>query len=234
MSTPRSELVEEVADAFDLVIFDCDGVLVDSEALACRAVADTLGAFGHSVTAESIAERFAGMSDKDIYAILAVDFGSPLPAEFDAAMKRRARELFENELTAIPGIDWALAQLHLPKCVASSSLPDNIAYKLGRTGLSRWFNGAIFSTVSVARGKPAPDIFLYAAKRMGAVSARCLVIEDSTLGIAAAKGAGMTAFGFAGGSHCGPDHNKRLTAAGADLVFAAMSELPRLIAAGAP
>ena len=216
----------------DLVVFDCDGVLVDSEVLACRAVADTLAAFGHVVPVESIAERFTGVSNKDMYAALAVDIGGPLSEEFDAAMKRCALDLFERELAAIAGLAAVLSQLAVAKCVASSSLPDDIAWKLRRTDLLRWFPAtAIFSTALVARGKPAPDIFLYAAEKMGASPGRSIVIEDSVPGVTAAKAAGMATFGFAGGSHCRPGHAARLKAAGADLVFAEMRDLPRLITA---
>lgn len=216
----------------DLVVFDCDGVLVDSEVLACRAVVDTLAAFGHAVAAESIAERFTGVSNRDMYAVLAVDVGGTLPDDFDAAMKRRALELFERELQAIAGLETMLPQLAMDKCVASSSLPDDLLWKLRRTDLLRWFSpAAIFSTALVARGKPAPDIFLYAAAKMGASPQRSLAVEDSAPGIAAAKAAGMTAFGFSGGSHCRPGHDARLATAGADLVFNDMRELPGLIAA---
>jgi HAD superfamily hydrolase (TIGR01509 family) len=216
----------------DLVVFDCDGVLVDSEVLACRAVADTLAAFGYAVAAESIAERFVGVSNKDMYAALAADIGGALPQEFDAAMKRCALDFFERELAAIADLDTVLPQLTIAKCVASSSLPDDILWKLQRADLLRWFPPtAIFSTALVARGKPAPDIFLHAAATMGVSPARSVAIEDSAPGVAAAKSAGMAAFGFTGGSHCRPGHDARLLAAGADLVFAEMRDLPRLIAA---
>lgn len=216
----------------DLVVFDCDGVLVDSEVLACRAVADTLAAFGHPIGAESIAERFTGVSNKDMYAALATDIGGPLPEEFDAAMKRCALDLFERELTAIAGLAAVLPQLAVAKCVASSSLPDDIVWKLRRTDLLRWFpTTAIFSTALVARGKPAPDIFLYAAEKMGVSPGCSIAVEDSAPGVIAAKAAGMATFGFTGGSHCSLGHEARLKAAGADLVFADMRDLPRLITA---
>ena len=219
----------------DLVVFDCDGVLVDSEVLACRAVVDTLLAFGHAVPVESIAERFTGVSNKDMYAALAEDIGGPLPEEFDSAMKRCALDLFERELVAIAGLAMVLPRLAVAKCVASSSLPDDIVWKLRRTNLLRWFpTSAIFSTALVPRGKPAPDIFLHAAEKMGTSPARSIAIEDSAPGVAAAKAAGMTTFGFTGGSHCRPRHEARLKAAGADLVFADMRELPGLIAARGP
>ena len=219
----------------DLVVFDCDGVLVDSEVLACRAVADTLAAFGHIVAADSIAERFTGVSNRDMYAVLAADIGGALPDDFDAAMKRCALELFESELKAIADLETVLPQLALTKCVASSSLPDDIVWKLQRTDLLRWFAPtAIFSTALVARGKPAPDIFLYAAAKMGASPERSIAIEDSAPGVAAAKAAGMATFGFTGGSHCRAGHEARLVAAGADLIFSDMRELPGLIAARDP
>jgi HAD superfamily hydrolase (TIGR01509 family) len=216
----------------DLVVFDCDGVLVDSEVIACRAVVDTLAAFGHVIAAESIAERFTGVSNRDMYAALGEEIGGPLPDDFDTAMKRRALELFERELEAIAGLDTVLPQLAMARCVASSSLPDDLLWKLRRTNLLRWFApAAIFSTALVARGKPAPDIFLYAAAKMGASPQRSVAIEDSPPGVAAAKTAGMTVFGFAGGSHCRPGHDAWLATAGADLVFNDMQELPALIAA---
>ena len=219
----------------DLVVFDCDGVLVDSEVLACRAVVDTLAAFGHTIPVESIAERFTGVSNRDMYAALAADIGGALPEDFDAAMKRCALELFERELNAIAGLAAVLPRLAVAKCVASSSLPDDIVWKLRRTDLLRWFPAtAIFSTVLVARGKPAPDIFLYAAEKMGVSPGRAIVVEDSVPGVTAAKAAGMATLGFSGGSHCRPGHAAGLKAAGADFVFADMRELPELIAARDP
>jgi len=216
--------------SLDLIIFDCDGVLVDSEVLASRAVADALAAIGHPVSPESLTERFAGMSNKDMYAALERERGAALPADFDAEMNRLAGALFERELRPMRGLESALTALAEPLCVASSSTPAMLAWKLAWTGLAPRFGDAVFSTAEVARGKPAPDVFLHAAERMGAAPARALVIEDSPLGIAAAKAAGMTTFGFTGGSHCRAGHGERLAAAGADLVFAEMSELPKLVA----
>ena len=219
-----------VAGPFDLVIFDCDGVLVDSEVLACRAVAEALAGIGPVLSADAVAERFIGMSNRDMYRALERDRGAPLPEGFDAAMNALADRLFEQELRAMPGLEVALAALSARRCVASSSTPPSLAKKLAWTGLAAHFGDAVFSTAQVARGKPAPDIFLFAAERMGVSPLRTLVIEDSAPGIAAAKAAGMTAFGFCGGSHCRSDHAARLVAAGADRVFAEMSDLPALVA----
>jgi HAD superfamily hydrolase (TIGR01509 family) len=135
-----------------------------------------------------------------------------LPPGFDTEAARRVAEAFARELKPIAGVDEALAAISRRKCVASSSLPERLAYTLGRTGLAKWFGDSVFSVSMVARGKPAPD--LHASEVMGADPARCLVIEDSAPGIAAAKAARMTAFGFTGASHRRPGHDARLAAAG--------------------
>ncbi|HWI26815.1 MAG TPA: HAD family phosphatase [Stellaceae bacterium] len=215
---------------FDLVIFDCDGVLVDSEVLACRAVAAALVAIGHAITPDEVGERFLGMSNRDMYAALERERGTPLPAALAAELQRMETLLFERDLRAMPGLEATLAALALPRCVASSSTPSLLRRKLDWSRLARWFGEAVFSSAEVARGKPAPDLFLHAARRIGVAPARALVVEDSAPGILAAKSAGMTAFGFSGGSHCRPGHAERLAAAGADLVFQEMSALPALIA----
>jgi HAD superfamily hydrolase (TIGR01509 family) len=225
MSTPRNS-----SGSFDLVVFDCDGVLVDSEVIACRATAEALQAIGQTLSVESIGERFLGFSQQDMYTELEAERGAKLPPDFDVDMNRRAAALFERELRPMAGLERALAQLPMAKCVASSSMPHMLARKLGWTGLGVWFGDDVFSTALVARGKPAPDIFNYAAAKMSTAPARALVIEDSASGILAAKAAGMTAFGFTGGSHCRPGHGDRLAAAGADLVFADMLVLPQLVA----
>ncbi|MGO8917328.1 MAG: HAD family hydrolase [Stellaceae bacterium] len=217
----------------DLLIFDCDGVLVDSELIACQAVAAALAAVGPALSAASVAERFVGISNKDMYAALERERGAPLPASFDAEMNRLAAERFARELAPMPGLDAALPLLAQRKCVASSSTPAMLARKLDWAGLTAWFDGAVFSAAEVARGKPAPDIFLQAAERMATAPARALVIEDSAPGVVAAKAAGMTVFGFSGGSHCRAGHAERLAAAGADLIFSQMSALPALVAESA-
>jgi HAD superfamily hydrolase (TIGR01509 family) len=216
---------------FDLLIFDCDGVLVDSEVIACRAVSEGLAEFGYTLAADAIAERFVGTSGKDMYAALELDWSCTLPDALKARVVALAHELFERELRPISGVAAALNSISGPKCVASSSGPDAIDYKLNRTDLRRCFApAALFSSHMVKRGKPAPDLFLHAAHTMQAESARCIVIEDSLPGVMAAKAAGMTAYGFTGASHCRSGHGSRLSAAGADLVFDHMRELPRLLA----
>ncbi len=217
--------------AFDLLIFDCDGVLVDSEVLACRAVSEALAEFGMSLPVEEVAERFLGRSSKDMYAALETDWGCVLSDAMRGRIRARSRELFDRELKPVIGIATALTMLGGPRCVASSSGPEAIAYKLGRTDLLRCFEpAALFSAHMVSRGKPEPDLFLHAAERMQAAPRGCLVIEDSVPGVTAAKAAGMTVFGFTGASHCRAGHGERLSGAGADLVFAEMKALPSLIA----
>ena len=166
-------------------------MLVDGEVLACRAVVDTLAAFGHAATAESIAERFIGVSNRDMYAALAVDVGGALPADFDAAMKRRALALFEQELAAIAALDTVLPRLAIAKCVASSSLPDDIVGNCDGEDLLRWFSPAAIFTRRWWPWQAGARIFLYAAAKMGAGTERSIAIEDSTPGVTAAKAAGM-------------------------------------------
>lgn len=216
---------------FDLVIFDCDGVLVDSELIACRALSETLVEFGLTLAVDEIADRFIGTSTRDMYAALETDWGCKLPDTLKARAAALSRELFDRELRQVAGVAEALGELSGPRCVASSSGPEAIGYKLRRTNLLRYFEpAALFSSHTVHRGKPAPDLFLHAAERMGAAPCRCLVIEDSVPGVTAAKAAGMTAYGFIGASHCRAGHRGRLSGAGADLVFNEMRELPGLIA----
>lgn len=165
-----------------------------------------------------------------MYAALEADLGHSLPTSFAVDLNRREAALYERELRPVNGVVSVLQQLRMSKCVASGSTPATLALKLRATALEAWFGRAVFSSAMVARGKPAPDLFLYAAAQMQIRPEHCLVVEDSAPGIVAAKAAGMIAFGFAGGSHCRPDHAERLIAAGADLVFRDMRDLPTLVA----
>ncbi|HEV2549464.1 MAG TPA: HAD family hydrolase [Stellaceae bacterium] len=224
MSTPRNS-----GRPFELLIFDCDGVLVDSEVIVCRVEVQAFAEIGYSIELERFMERFIGKAAKDSRAIIEQELGRSLPVGFNTEVARRVAQAFARELKPVDGVSEALARLSNRKCVASSSLPDRLAYTLGLTGLAECFGTAIFSAAMVARGKPAPDLFLHAAEQMRVAPPHCLVIEDSGPGIIAAKTAGMTAFGFAGASHCRSRHAEQLTAAGADLVFSNMRELPAFI-----
>ena len=203
---------------FDLVIFDCDGVLLDSEIIACRADAEAYGKLGLNVTAEDIAARFAGMPDEAVDAALAAELEAPLPANFRDAIKASVFEKYRTELQPIKGAKTLLSSMKTAKCVASSASPAKLALGLVETGMFELVYPHIFSVSLVEKGKPNPDIFLYAAAKMDVPPTRCLVIEDSVAGVTAAKSAGMTCVGFTGGSHCLTGHDERLHSAGADKV----------------
>jgi HAD superfamily hydrolase (TIGR01509 family) len=211
--------------ALELVIFDCDGVLVDSERLAVRIDVQVLAKLGWVVTEAEVIERFVGRSDKSIKADIEAQLGRSLPDDWEHEFESLYRASFAAELKAVPGVVEALDQITLLTCVASSGSHDKMRYTLGLTGLYERFAGRIFSAYEVARGKPAPDLFLYAASRLGVEPAACAVVEDSRYGIQAARAAGMRAFGFAGGLTPGA----WLEAPGT-VVFTDMRELPGLLA----
>lgn len=219
-------------DGCDLVIFDCDGVLVDSEGLAVDAFIGVLREAGVPVTPQMV-ERHFGMKQADILIAMSEETGRDIP--FDAVDKiwPATRLAFERSLQPVPGIAAFLAAMPAVKrCVASSSHPERIAVSLALTGLAEAFGPAVFSSHQVARGKPAPDLFLFAAASMGCDPARCLVIEDSVYGVEAARAAGMRAIGFIGGSHVGSGQEERLTAAGAERVASGWDALTASLAGG--
>lgn len=209
---------------FDLVIFDCDGVLIDSELLSVRADLACLAEDGIEASADDIIERYTGISMAGMLADLEARHGRALP-DFARRHQQRLEAIFEAELQVIPGVAAVLATLEEKVCVASSGSPERLRHALSLVGLFDRLSPNIFSASEVARGKPAPDLFLHAARRMGAAPQRVAVVEDSLPGIAAAVAAGMTAIGFTGGSHCGPGHGSRLAERGAALVIDRMSEL---------
>ncbi len=212
---------------FDLVIFDCDGVLIDSELLSIQADVECLAEYGIELSAEEILERYTGTSG--MVADLEARYGRTLPG-FDKRHRQLVRPLFETGLRAIPGVTAVLDSLACSSCIASSSGPERLRHALSLVVLYDRFHPNVFSATAVARGKPAPDLFLHAAKRMGVAPQHCVVIEDSVPGIAAAVAAGMLAIGFIGGSHCRPGHAARLAEAGAALVIGRMAELAPALA----
>ena len=213
----------------DLIIFDCDGVLVDSEVISCRAHAETLTRHGYPITAEQVLERFLGVSDREARQTIETELGRKLPGDFESQMKQAALQRYADDLRTIPYVGEAIAAIGLPKCVASSGTPEKIRHGLTCAGLYDLLAPNIFSASQVERGKPAPDLFLFAAAQMQASPARCLVIEDSIPGITGALAAGMTVLGFHGGSHCRPGYADTLHAAGAIKTFDDMRQLPDLI-----
>lgn len=210
----------------EMVIFDCDGVLVDSETLVIEIERQMLAELGVAMTAEEINRRFTGRSDAAMHAELSRELGLDLGQEFSARRTERVWAAFDSSLRPVPGMPEILAGLALPRCVASSSVPARIERSLTVTGLIDHFGGRLYSATMVERGKPAPDLFLFAAERCGVPPDRCLVVEDSPYGVAGAVAAGMRAVGFTAAGHNLPDAAERLTAAGADVVVRQASDLP--------
>lgn len=215
---------------FDLVIFDCDGVLLDSEILAVEAEVSAFTRYGVPVDAAYIVEHCMGLSWKSELALISERFNVELPAEISDYVREETARLFDSRLEAVAGIHEALDRLEMPVCVASSSSPERLRHGLGLVGLYDRFAPNIFSSTMVSRGKPAPDLFLFAAGKMGVAPGRCVVIEDSRHGVAAGRAAGMTVIGFIGGSHCPPDAAKRLREAGAERVISSHADLGAAIA----
>ncbi len=208
----------------DLIIFDCDGVLVDSELLSNRVLTQMLGEIGLPMSLEDIIATFMGHSMAACVDIIEQRTGRPLPSTFVADFRDRTFDVFRRELRPVAGIEAVLDAIDRPFCVASSGPPEKIQLTLSTTGLMPRFTGRIFSAVEVARGKPHPDLFLHAAQMMGVTPARCVVVEDSVRGVQAAVAAGMRVLGFADLTDA-----DELAAAGAD-VFRSMDQLPALLA----
>jgi HAD superfamily hydrolase (TIGR01509 family) len=208
---------------YELVIFDCDGVLVDSDRISLRIQAERISALGLETTYEDCVRDFLGLGMPTTLKVIAERLGRPVPERWVDELDTAVRESFIRELTPVPGIIEALDKLEVPTCVASSGSHEKMRLTLGLTGLYKRFTGRIFSGSEVELGKPAPDIFLHAAARMSVPPERCVVVEDSPFGVTAAKAAGMHALGFAAMTP-----SKRLAAA--DSVFVEMGDLPRLVA----
>ena len=181
-----------------LVIFDCDGVLVDSERLAVRVEARLLAELGWPLSEDEILERFVGRSDAYLLAEIEAALGRAVP-DWPARYTAALRDAFTGELRAVDGVVAALGDIGLPTCVASSGTTEKVRFTLGLTGLLERFDGRIFSATEVAEGKPAPDLFLHAAARMATDPAACVVVEDSAAGVEAARRAGMRCLAYAGG-----------------------------------
>jgi HAD superfamily hydrolase (TIGR01509 family) len=208
----------------DLIIFDCDGVLVDSELLSCRCLSEVLAEFDIALSPQQALELFLGRSTRAIEQHYR-DLGQIVPDGFLPRLKSQVLSTFAASLQPIPGIAGVISELPVPFCVASSSDLDRVALSLDVTGLRAHFGDRLYTAQMVRHGKPAPDLFLLAAEKMGVQPARTLVIEDSVSGVAAGKAAGMTVWGFVGGSHYrGRDGRAILSGAGADRVFARMSD----------
>ncbi len=215
----------------DLVIFDCDGVLVESEILANRCEFEALRECGCALEQPEYVELAVGRKAYQIDALLKERFGLELPEGFWNGTARRLDPLLHSELEAVEGVDAAVRALDLDTCVASSSSTARLRLELGVTGLLPLFEGRIYSAEAVPHPKPAPDVYLYAAQAMGRVPRQCLVIEDSLVGVQAGLAAGMQVLAFTGGRHITPAMRQRLGQSGARACFGRMAELPRLVAA---
>ncbi len=207
-----------------LVIFDCDGVLVDSDRISLRIQAEHITALGMPTTYEDCVRDFLGLGWPGTVRILEARHGGPLPEGWEEELDAAVRAAFRRELRPVDGIVAALDRIAVPTCVASSGSQDKMRLTLGLTGLRERFEGRILSADEVERGKPAPDLFLLAAARMGAAPEDCVVVEDSPFGAAAARAAGMRALGYA------PDDDGDALAREDATVFTSMTELPDLIA----
>ncbi|MDB5036349.1 MAG: sugar transferase [Chlorobi bacterium] len=208
---------------YDLIIFDCDGVLVDSETIGNRVIAEIIREHGHQMSTDQALATFRGRQMAQCMEIISRLLQRELPEGFLDAMRARMGAALEAEVLAVEGIETALEAIDLPVCVASSGPVAKIRMTLGRTGLLPRFEGRLFSSYDIGSWKPAPDLFLHAARTLGADPARCAVVEDSIHGVRAGIAAGMTVFGFATGD------DARLFAAEGARVFARMEELPALL-----
>jgi HAD superfamily hydrolase (TIGR01509 family) len=207
-----------------LVIFDCDGVLVDSEPVANRTLGQMLRELGLDLTQEEIFQNFVGYSLPHCMRVIEGMLKKPPPENFLRDLQARTFAAFRTELRAMPGIEETLDRLGLPFCVASSGDHEKMNTTLGITGLLPRFAGRIFSVTQVARGKPAPDVYLFAARQLGAEPSSCVVIEDTPPGVQAGVAAGMTVFGFSAHTP-----QAKLKVAGAHRTFDDMRALPELV-----
>lgn len=215
-----------------LTIFDCDGVLIDSEVIFASVDAAALARLGHEMTPAEISRRFSGLPHRDMWAILAAEFGFALPDGHLEAIRDECHRRFDSELAAVPGAADAVAHVRragIGVCVASSTRLESLRRNLERVDLLAQVDPHVFSVSQVRRGKPAPDVFLYAASQAGADPADCLVIEDSVAGVTAARRAGMRALGFTGASHADDGLGDRLAEAGASAICADMEAVVAIV-----
>ncbi|MBO9097536.1 MULTISPECIES: HAD family hydrolase [Rhizobium] len=218
---------------FDLIIFDCDGVLVDSEIIAAEVESKLLTEAGYPISVEEMGERFSGMTWQNI--LFEVEREASIP--FSASLLERSEKLLDlrlaNDVTAIPGIELALSRIDLPRCICSNSSSARLEMMLTKVGLHSSFAPHIYSAKDLGpdRVKPKPDIFLHGAAQFDLSPSQVVVVEDSVHGVHAAREAGMRVIGFTGASHTYPSHADRLTDAGAETVISRMTDLPGVVAA---
>ncbi len=220
-------------DGFDLIIFDCDGVIVDSEIVAAQVEAKLLTEVGYPIEATDLAARFSGMSWKNILLAVEQEADIPIPAGLLDRTEKLLDDKLAREVKAIAGVAHAVARIDLPRCICSNSSSKRLQSMLTRTGAHALFAPHIFSARDIGEGrtKPAPDVFHHAAKTMNADPGRTVVIEDSVHGVHGARDAGMRVVGFTGASHTFPSHADQLTEAGAETVINRLIDLPPVVEA---
>lgn len=211
------------------IIYDCDGTLIDSEHIAGSVCAQALTKVGWPITMRAFNARFNGIPVKTVWETITAELPFALPEGFNAAINAEIHRRYEHELSVIPGVVEAVQAIPGPRAVASSTGLERLRKNLDFLNLSALFGEHIYSASQVARGKPAPDVFLYAASQIGADPATTFVIEDSVMGVMAARRAGMRAIGFIGACHGAEDIRIRLAEAGAEIVIEHMSQLPETI-----
>jgi HAD superfamily hydrolase (TIGR01509 family) len=208
-----------------LTIYDCDGTLIDSEGIACSVCADALTGIGVPYTTAMFAARYAGMPARETWERVTRQYGITLPEGFNAAINAEIHRRLDAGVAAVEGVREAVLAIAGPRCVASSTGLVQLRKNLATAGLADLFGESVFSASQVKRGKPAPDVFLYAASQMGGDPADTLVIEDTVAGVTAARRAGMRAIGFVGANHAGEGMEARLAEAGAAIVVHHMRDL---------
>jgi HAD superfamily hydrolase (TIGR01509 family) len=218
---------------FDLILFDCDGVLVDSEIIAAQVESRLLTEAGYPISVEEMGERFAGMTWKNILLQVEQEASIPLSATLIDKSEKLLDARLARDVKIIDGVKFALARLTTQRCICSNSSSQRLDMMLDKVGLKPYFAPHIYSAKDLGpdRVKPKPDIFLHGAAQFNVSPDRCLVIEDSTHGVHAARAAGMRVVGFTGASHTYPSHADRLTDAGAETVISRMMDLPAVVAA---
>jgi HAD superfamily hydrolase (TIGR01509 family) len=216
-----------------LVIFDCDGVLIDSEILSAAVDCEILAEFGYICTAEELAHRFAGLTTQRIFDLVGEELGRRIPPEVIRRAEHETDLRLSAEVQPIPGVQAMLDEIDGPRCICSNSRPERLRVSLEKAGLWDRFRPYVYSVRDVpdGRGKPAPDIFLHAAKLFEADPAEVIVIEDSITGVTGAVAAGMRTVGFTGASHSWPGHAEALMGAGATTVIRRLADFPATLEA---
>ncbi|MCM2440866.1 HAD family phosphatase [Agrobacterium vitis] len=218
---------------FDLTLFDCDGVLVDSEIIAAKVESKLLTEAGYPISVEEMGERFSGMTWKNILMTIEKEVDIPLSASLIDKSEALLDQRLAREVKLVEGVTYALSRLQGPRCICSNSSSPRLDMMLTKVGLKEFFAPHVYSAKDLGadRVKPKPDIYLHGAAQFNVKPQNCVVVEDSVHGIHAARAAGMRVVGFTGASHTYPSHADRLTEAGAETVIARMMDLPAVIAA---